>query len=278
MWLRGQHAFRAALLLSQQQHLAPAYPVFRGSGVVAWAASSLLHQAGFSSNLAPPPPPPPPPGASAAVVDPTRGFVRGGYTVAYFPPERIRNFSIIAHVDHGKSTLADRWGGVRGCETQRRSRALPAPHARVCVSSSQPGAVCLPPPPPPLARRRLLEATGAIAAGGQAQYLDKLQVERERGITVKVRCALRRCRPALLPLSAPPTSLPPCLHPPLPPTPTPHGPTAAGPDGVARVPRRPQRRRLPAQPHRHAGARRLQLRGAVRRGVCGEAAVVRCGA
>jgi len=28
--------------------------------------------------------------------------------------------------------------------------------------------------------------TGAISAGSQAQYLDKLQVERERGITVKV--------------------------------------------------------------------------------------------
>ena len=35
-------------------------------------------------------------------------------------------------------------------------------------------------------RARPLQATGAIAAGGQAQYLDKLQVERERGITVKV--------------------------------------------------------------------------------------------
>ncbi|EDQ87920.1 uncharacterized protein MONBRDRAFT_9705 [Monosiga brevicollis MX1] len=88
--------------------------------------------------------------------------------LALLEADKVRNFSIIAHIDHGKSTIADRILELTGTISKTGS-------------NKQVGAS----PPTQMATR--LSHNDVIMA--RPQVLDKLQVERERGITVKAQTA-----------------------------------------------------------------------------------------
>ena len=97
------------------------------------------------------------------------------------PVSRIRNFSIIAHIDHGKVCvcLCARWRHSLG--------------ARQCAHPLTPFCPRAPSPRPPAQSTladTLLLRTGTLAArDAQAQYLDSMPLERERGITIKLNTA-----------------------------------------------------------------------------------------
>jgi translation elongation factor EF-4 len=91
-----------------------------------------------------------------------------------YTTEYVRNFSIIAHVDHGKSTLADRLLEHTGKDLNGFGVGL---------------------------RRKTVELGTISTKPSNKQVLDRLKVERDRGITVKAQVRRNYCGIPLSPLS-----------------------------------------------------------------------------
>ncbi|UYV79632.1 GUF1 [Cordylochernes scorpioides] len=107
-----------------------------------------------------------------------------------FPPKNIRNFGIIAHVDHGKSTLSDRFLEITASDFHLcrhwvlmvRRRSLSSSSVVDSLASGRPRA----PVDLPEDITSDVDVAGTVSADkAREQFLDKLPVERERGITVK---------------------------------------------------------------------------------------------
>ena len=156
---KAQKAEKAAVLTLEKGGAAASKPADEAASTAAAAAS-------LAAAVATAPPPPPATAATSAAAT-----VVDDYDVSL-----IRNFCIIAHIDHGKSTLADRLLQVR-CSKQ------PLFPERGSITFELTQLTARPLPISPQVTKTVEDREM------KAQLLDNMDIERERGITIKLQAA-----------------------------------------------------------------------------------------